>query len=130
MEEIFHYCDTTGLHGIVTSRRLWASDIFSLNNSSEVDYARLVICEALSAYPRLSAIKENFSDERRFMDTYKGWNTHVCCFSAGRDLLSQRRAYGASGNGFAVGFSSELLRKEGDGPPMRFSVLPIVYFTR
>jgi hypothetical protein len=109
------------------SRKLWASEIFSLNDSSEVDYARQVICEALSAYSELSSINENFSDEPRFMDTYKGWNTHVCCFSARSDLLSQWRAYGGQGDGFAIGFSPGLLKKEGDGPPIRFSVFPIVY---
>jgi hypothetical protein len=125
VDEIFHYCDATGLHGIVTSKNLWASDIFSLNDSSEVEYARRVICDVLSRYDLLSSLKELFSLEG-FLDTYKGWNTHVCCFSAGPDLLSQWRAYGAQGNGFAIGFSTELLKKERDGP-MSFSVLPIVY---
>jgi hypothetical protein len=126
VREIFHYCDAVGLEGIVTSKCLWASDIFSLNDASEVDYARQIICEALSNYPDLNHITQQF-EEPDFMEFYKSWKTHVCCFSAEGDLLSQWRAYGAQGHGFAIGFNSHLLKSEGDGPPPIFSTFPIVY---
>jgi hypothetical protein len=124
--EIFHYCDAAGLEGIITSQRLWASDIFSLNDASEVDYARQIICEALSGHEQFAPITEQFSAPD-FMDFYKTWKTHVSCFSAGKDLLSQWRAYGAQGHGFAVGFNLEQLKRVGDGPPALYSTFPIVY---
>lgn len=127
VSEIFHYCDTGALHGILTSKSLWASEIFGLNDASEVDYARQATCEALSAFSELSPVREKFLDERLFLETYRGWNTYVCCFSAGGDLLSQWRAYGAQGNGYAIGFNPAVLKKEGDTSPPKLSVFPMLY---
>ena len=128
VREIFHYCDASGLHGIISTQSLWASDIFSLNDASEVEYARQITSEALRSYPYLRPIAEQlFDQEGSFMDYYRDFNTYVGCFSAGNDLLSQWRAYGAAGHGFAVGFNYELLKQQADGPPPRFSVFPVVY---
>src|SRR6266478_5667642 len=40
---LFHYTDAVGLHGIVTSRRLWATHVYYLNDSQEFRYAGKLI---------------------------------------------------------------------------------------
>jgi hypothetical protein len=103
-DEIFHYCNAMGLHGIVTNKCLWASDIFSLNDASEVNYAIQMVTRVVSNYSQLRPLAERFADGT-FTRIYKDLHTLVCCFSAEKDSLSQWRAYGAGGYGFANWFS-------------------------
>lgn len=108
--EVFHYCHATGLNGIVSKKCLWASDIFSLNDASEVDYAMRLVCEEIEDVDPLKPIAEKIRNGA-LMTVYKKWQSHVCCFSADNDSLSQWRAYGAGGYGFAIGLDLKLLHE-------------------
>ena len=46
-EELFHYTSVEGLLGIVRDRSIWASNIFYLNDTSELNYAFDLFREAL-----------------------------------------------------------------------------------
>ncbi len=102
--ELFHYTSPDGFIGIVANRNLWASDMLSLNDASEVTYPQRVIAEA---------VEESDSLPRRHRERFNTQLTeymfrvdapYVVCFCEDGDLLSQWRGYGASGEGFAVGF--------------------------
>jgi hypothetical protein len=106
---IYHYTSTEGLIGILSTGKMWFTDILYMNDSSELTYAMELIYSVLEKTTKqyeneiFSEVLENvwnFSDD--FLNIY------VLCFTEDRDLLSQWRAYGASGNGYAIGFDAEI----------------------
>jgi hypothetical protein len=107
-QQLFHYCSADGLHGILTGRKLWLSDVFTLNDASEIEYAVDVVNRVLGRQnhrpPRLpsclspSLLRENLP-------------LYVACFCSHGDLLSQWRGYTTAGSGFAVGFNRERLEQ-------------------
>ena len=123
--EIFHYCNATALHGIATSKSLWTSDVFSLNDASEVDYAVRLVFETLEKYPRLRPVTQ-YLRAGTLMSLLRKWDTHVCCFSSEKDSLSQWRAYGEGGYGFAIGFNRQLLEDDARSSK-EFGVVQILY---
>jgi hypothetical protein len=106
---IWHYTDVTGLVNIIQSGVLRATNAFYLNDSMEVDYAReLIKDEVARQRGTLPAPVDEFLS---FVDasvqiTRYVFEPYVTCFSgeAARDLLSQWRAYGDNGSGYAIGF--------------------------
>lgn len=53
---LYHYTDQHGLLGILTSGRIWATDVLHLNDSSEVRYA---LSEALEVFGSGEALINN-----------------------------------------------------------------------
>jgi hypothetical protein len=103
--ELFHYTSAEGLIGIVTSRSLWASDMLSLNDASEANYAFALLSEILDTYH--SDVSDH--DRHRFKTqlieyTFRLYTPFITCFCENGDLLSQWRAYGGAGEGFALEF--------------------------
>jgi hypothetical protein len=103
--ELFHYTSPEGLIGIVTSRSLWASDMLSLNDASEAAYPYKLIADVLDTHPGVAE-----EHRHRFMTqltdyTFPLYTPFVACFCEDGDLLSQWRAYGSGGEGFAAAFS-------------------------
>jgi hypothetical protein len=122
--ELFHYCGVDGFHGIVTGKKLWLSDIFTLNDASEMIYAWKIVDEVLrSQNPRPVWLPKGMICESKFLDVVWSWRTYVSCFSVGGDLLSQWRGYGAQGGGFAIGFDLPRLKEHSHdkGP------IPLIY---
>ncbi len=121
-EIIYHYTNAEGLVGIISSGALWATDLRFVNDATELDHAlgsmlsavgrardkfsrpaQLMLLDRLAA---VIALKEGFP------------SVHSISFSADGDLLSQWRAYGGSGSGYAIGFGTgELLPDFGYGIP-------------
>ncbi len=109
---LYHYTTAEGLKGIVENREIWASDIFSLNDSSEVYHGRDLLFDCLNA--RKSKLDPNLKKQliasleelgpRKFVSTY------VCSFSKEGDDLSQWRAYCPHG-GYAIGFPTDQLQE-------------------
>jgi hypothetical protein len=48
--ELFHYTSPEGFMGIVTTKTLWASDMLSLNDASEIQYPQRMIAEVLDEW--------------------------------------------------------------------------------
>jgi hypothetical protein len=112
-EILYHYTDDAGLHGILESGTLWLSDIFGLNDPSELSHgvapAITAIRERAEAGPGESQI---FA--RKFESFYRTALQEVgtflvTCFSAAADDLGQWRAYAANGCGYALGFDAKKL---------------------
>lgn len=108
---LFHYTTQTGLLGILQSRELWATMSGYLNDSSEFELARSIAHEVVGG--RIAASRD--SVESRLLDDMKqsidhaGANVGVLCLSEACDSLSQWRAYGESGSGYAIGFDAATL---------------------
>ncbi len=103
----YHYTDAAGLAGILSSNRLWATDSRFLNDPSEgklfperiLDFMRnktggLTAIEA-GIIDHLAA---GVTDDSRRVDAFS------VSFCEDGDLLSQWRAYGSFGAGYAIGF--------------------------
>lgn len=111
---VWHYTDATGLIKIVESGKLRATNALYLNDSMEVNYGRTLIGEEVL---KKKGLLPDPADE--FLDfvlaglriTDYVHQPYVTCFSGekARDLLSQWRAYGDGGAGYALGFTPQKL---------------------
>jgi len=102
--ELFHYTSPEGFIGIVSNRSLWASDMLSLNDASEMTYPQEIIKETVAGSDRLpEQYRERFITQlTEYM--FRIDAPYVACFCQEPDLLSQWRGYGRLGEGFALGF--------------------------
>jgi hypothetical protein len=99
-ERLFHYTNSIGVQGILTSKSVWASDFKFLNDRSEVLYASNLIKEHVKkrkdAFSTFVASKMD-----RFRDTGL---LYVASFCDQDDLLSQWRGYSKRADGYSLGF--------------------------
>ena len=115
---IWHYTTGNSLLSIVESGSIYATQVLSLNDSSEVRYGQHLIRDAFltvrSAEDSLPPVEAEFlerliknSVELDAPNRPSDW--FVTCFSREKDDLSQWRAYGGGENGFAIAFRAKLL---------------------
>jgi hypothetical protein len=108
---LYHYCDANALLNILSNRRGWATSTKYMNDSTEL----LSLFDNLKTYTdgrRSTPAGEVLADIVDFylltVDTRQsqtiGGDRFACCFSEKGDLLSQWRAYGNNGRGYAIGF--------------------------
>jgi len=107
--KLFHYTNSTGLLGILSSEVFWATNIEYLNDSSELYYCIALIRERLvrkkkaAAHNALWPIAELFSEAEKTFNPFHTLTLYVSCFCENGDLLSQWRGYGHAGGGYAIG---------------------------
>ncbi|HET9100652.1 MAG TPA: DUF2971 domain-containing protein [Acidobacteriaceae bacterium] len=111
---IYHYTTEMGLWGILKSGKLWLTDIFSLNDPSELEHGLNLANEKLD--------KKAEEDPAKYREIVKGFRTlhiredhnlprfFVCSFSKSGDDLGQWRGYAADGRGYAIGFKTTCLK--------------------
>lgn len=112
---IYHYTDSAGLLGILESGKIWLTDMFGLNDPTELRHGVGHACEILAGepqrgHPAAKIFAEKFNMLR---DGGVEASAHffVACFSRDEDDLGQWRAYGDNGGGFTIGFDGTLLEK-------------------
>lgn len=123
---LFHYTKAEGLKGIVESGCIWLSDIFGLNDPSEMRHG---VQYALNALQRAAASGHRGAQlfVWRFSEQLGGKleeisRQFVACFSPSGDDLSQWRAYADKGKGYALGFDGPRLETAfGRMPPLTAS---------
>jgi hypothetical protein len=118
---IFHYTNDIGLRGTLETGKLWLTDIFDLNDPSELRHG---------CHPAIELIiKENNELPEQFVSKLSSIllegnieevaHFFVCSFSAAGDDLGQWRAYADNGRGYAIGFDTHTLEqafaKQGPG---------------
>jgi hypothetical protein len=114
----YHYTTIDGLRGILANKKLWATDLAYLNDSTEYIYANTLIEEGihkLGAHPILSPMLTVLSDEPGPLAS--AFNVYASCFCQAEDLLSQWRAYSGKGTGYAIEFDLELLENRVSANP-------------
>jgi DUF2971 family protein len=133
---LYHYTNDAGLAGIIESGRLWFSDIFALNDPSELRHGLYIVIDLLKsratdARPEIVTFASMF--ERFDLDAGIEAAGHFffCCFSADGDDLGQWRAYADNGQGFALGFDTRSLEdaftKRKGKPIKQYATFHITY---
>ena len=109
-QHLYHYTTIEGLMGICTSRSIRATDLLYMNDPSEYGYASKIIDEVTKEYAATHPGFEKYarSVQRNPLDL--GLRVYAACFCEEKDLLSQWRAYGRQGTGYAIEFSWAKLR--------------------
>ena len=97
---VYHYTSSTGLLGLVESRRLWASEATSLNDLAEVRHGWEVVRTWLAKQPtsRARELLMEMADD----PLEEKHEVFVLSASTAGDDANQWRLYGQSGNGYAV----------------------------
>lgn len=108
-QKLYHYTSSVGLRGIVGGGRLWATDLAYLNDSTELELALGLIRQVVDdVLPMCSDISRELlrraTGSESVFDRSHGY--YIVCFCGDGDLLSQWRAYGAGGGGYAIGFAA------------------------
>jgi hypothetical protein len=98
---IYHYTSVEAFWGIISSNKLWLSNISDTNDRTEYRHFNNKC---------LKAIKNKEGETAELIKNLKEFNgffsnkTYMCSFSSKKDLLSQWRGYGKMGHGVSIGF--------------------------
>lgn len=99
----YYYCSVEAFRGILTSKKLWMSNAFAMNDFQEIRWINRLIDTATEQLRN----SENEAFLQRVLDQYRlnsAIAPYLCCFSSDRDVLSQWRAYSYDGTGLCIGF--------------------------
>jgi hypothetical protein len=111
---LYHYTDGAGLLGVVSSGAIWLTDIFGLNDPSEIRHGielALGVFEGKVAAGGAAALFHSQFAETLRVHIEDIATMFVASFSRSGDDLGQWRAYGNNGCGFALGFEGASIEK-------------------
>lgn len=100
---LYHYCPSRALPEILQSGVLWLTHQSGLNDLHEAVWAVPFIQDAIQQR-KTDITKEFLVAVGRLFELNALSETYVASFSSDGDVLSQWRAYGMDGDGFAIGF--------------------------
>lgn len=133
-EFIYHYTDDKGLKGILESGNLWLTDIFGLNDPSELKHGAKTSSDAIRTYGQGNdaiTLFANSYDEIVNRGLEKVANFFVCSFSKDGNDLAQWRSYADDGRGYVLTFDTRMLEQAfaetGDGGKWGCSAFPMTY---
>jgi hypothetical protein len=114
---IYHHTNDVGLRGILETGQLWLTDIFKLNDPSEVYYGfsravDILKIKVASGPPECIRFADGLIAFVERNEIEKLGHYLICSFSSCGDDLGQWRAYGDDGRGYALGFDAEVLGDE------------------
>jgi hypothetical protein len=112
---LYQYTNEAGLRGILQSGTIWMSDIFTMNDTSEVRHGcsqalQVLQRRAENGHPVIKMLAEGLSRFNRAAIPILA-NFYIGSFTTNGDDLGQWRAYGDDGYGFALGFDASMLMK-------------------
>lgn len=107
--EIFHYTNDVGMRSILETGNIWLTDVFSMNDPSEIYYG---LSYAIEEIERIAQATNNHYYKlfaTRFRNVYtdnlhKVFHMFVASFSNSGEKLDQWRAYADDGRGYALVF--------------------------
>lgn len=128
---VYHYTTDVGLKGILGSGKLWFTDVFELNDPSELAHGfSKAVDQVRSRASGRGRSVEFFSSVFAKYAIRGMWETadyFVCCSSMNGDELGQWRAYADNGRGFCIGFDSYALVRSLDDPTFQALSFPVTY---
>jgi hypothetical protein len=129
---IYHYTGDVGLRGILETGQLWLTDVFSLNDPSELNHGFALLLNALmnkAASPDARKFAQGLVDFSKRVGIRQSGNYFVCSFSESGDDLGQWRAYADNGRGYVLGFDTTELETAftKDGQPGYAQASPLTY---
>ena len=113
-ETVYHYTNGAGLRGILQSGQIWLSDVFSLNDPSELNHGFGIAVELLNTRaagksPVAREFAQGLQSFHRRVGLDKSASYFMGSFSSSGDDLGQWRAYADNGRGYALGFDGKAL---------------------
>jgi hypothetical protein len=113
-QNLFHYTDLAGFHGIVQQTAIWATNVFHLNDYGEIMYGLRKFKAELDARvatlpPRAAEMFANIYAELTAPHEFHPFVFSLCRVD---DLLSQWRGYTHGGPGMELAFSVSGLIEE------------------
>jgi hypothetical protein len=112
-QPVYKYCSPDGLFGIIKSKRLWFSDLTSMNDPREIKLGHKHFHDALEFVRQetspgergkfLSVLADRLARYRENCRAY------CCCFTLAADELPMWAAYGQNYGGLAVGYRPRAL---------------------
>ncbi|SHN67511.1 DUF2971 domain-containing protein [Desulfovibrio litoralis] len=108
-EVVYYYCSTSTFINIVKKRELWLTSTVDMNDSLDSQWIKGI----LEQFHKDFAHSADYQKVSTYFSRYISSECFLCCFSAGRDLLSQWRAYADDGKGFAIGVDTSALKQLG-----------------
>ncbi|HLQ26942.1 MAG TPA: DUF2971 domain-containing protein [Acidiferrobacterales bacterium] len=132
---IYHYTNDVGLKGILQTGQVWLTDIFNLNDPSELRHGFSHAVNILNSRAA-DGPPESKTFARHFGAFHQGGlqgSAHyfVCSFSSCGDDLGQWRAYADNGRGYVLGFDTKGLENaftKKDGAPIPDNhTFPVTY---
>lgn len=109
-ELIYHYCRPESFLAIVTSRCMWFSAFYTLNDVYERGWGYSIFEKASETLNEETGSKFIGKIFEPVIAGYLHTMLMIGCFSLDPDVLSQWRAYADDGRGFAIGFSPKLMK--------------------
>lgn len=109
---LWHYTSIEALHGIVSTKSLWATNIHYLNDPKEVGHAIDLIKDEIRqrAASAIDPARKVLDQMQQYLSTSFGLDLiFVTSLTRSEDDLSQWRGYCRSGTGLSVGFDSSHL---------------------
>lgn len=115
---LYHYTDAAGLHGMLTTGKVWLTDYRFLNDKTEIihtyNVTKKVITEKLNDAPD-SALTSFYAQILSMLERESEYPSLVFSLSEDRDDLSQWRGYARDGRGFTIGFDGVALQRASSG---------------
>lgn len=107
---LYHYTDAAGLIGTLSARAIWATDARFLNDTTELSFVREIVASAAASVELQSAHAKELVAKLLRVEPWEIFmgSVYVASFSTKRDLLSQWRAYGGDGLGYAIGVDTRI----------------------
>ena len=133
---IYHYTNDLGLRGILETGQLWLTDIFNLNDPSELSHGfshgiKTMNAKAANGPPESKIFAKNFAAFAQQKAIRESAHYFLCSFSSCGDDLGQWRAYADNGRGYALGFDAKILEdgftKDGETPIPNNSTFYVTY---
>jgi hypothetical protein len=110
---LYHYTSDIGSRGILESGLIWLSDMFRLNDPSELrhgfSHAVQILSEKAKTGPEEAKLFAEIFEDVIADSLERTAHYFVCSFSANGDELGQWRAYADNGRGYALGFDGKAL---------------------
>ena len=108
-EILYHYTTIDAMMSIAKGRKIWATSISYLNDSSEGDHLLGMIRRRLPALLKKHSFDDSVLERLSYADTEIEDRPFIASFSTERNSLPQWRSYCPNGNGVAIGFRTASL---------------------
>ena len=106
----YHYCDKRTFLSIISNKKIWLSDINTMNDYSEGHWGYERFIEAANRVLDTAGVEVVDQIDQVFSSSGLRQLFTLCCFSTNGDSLSQWRSYANDGSGVAIGFDTSLLQ--------------------
>lgn len=113
-EVLYHYTTQTGLLGILSTQKIWATQINYLNDTKEFWHALEIAEKSLAARVQTtseSTQRQSLKTMQEGLESLANTEIFISSFSEGQDSLGQWRGYVGNQPGFAIGFNFKRLRQ-------------------